>query len=141
MKKIIIVLLAIVLFAVPSFAFDYKDAGFTREGVFYVSNALIEQAGFGAPTLQSSVTGWGNDIEMTLNDKGYWVVSTGKKAFGAVLYCFQLGYSNMWLPHVLVDQGVFQPVERYNGGSENVIISNGDFGYNLVGKAVRKLPF
>jgi len=140
MKKMFIVLLAIALFAAPSFAFDSKDAGFTKEGVFYVSNALIEKAGFGAPTLQSSVTGWGTDLEMKLSGD-YWTISTGKKAFGVVAYCFQLGYSNMWLPHVMVDQGVYEPVERYNNGPKNQVIPNGNFGYNYVGKYVPKLPF
>ncbi len=142
MKNLFLFLIIVFMlsFANNVLAFDSKHAGFTSEGVFYVHNDLVKQAGYGAPTLQSSITGWGNDVVMELRGD-YWVVSTGKKAFGPVLYAFHLGYSNMWLPHVLVDMGVFEPVERYSGQPENQVVPNNNFGYNFAGRAVARAPF
>jgi len=148
MKKMAVLLAIVSLFltiASPVMAAaDSKHAGFTAEGVFYLSDEYVEKAGYGSPTLKADLTGW-VDKEMTLNDKGYWVVSVGKAANGVVAYCFQLGYSGMYIPHVLVDLGVMKSDQTYNPSKTvNQVVPHyvgGSIGYNIIGKAVAKAPY
>jgi len=150
MKKMMILLaISVLVFSSSAFAVvDSEQVGFTLEGVFYISDDLVEQAGYGTPTLKAALTGW-VDKAMTQkkgkNGKQYWVVSVGKKASGVIAYCFHLGYSQMYAPHVLVDLGVITPEDKFNPSKVGTQVVpqyvGGSIGYNFIGKAVAEAPF
>jgi hypothetical protein len=119
-------------------AVDPRKVGVTTKGVAYIADDWVKQTGGSSPAFVSGLTGWSNKKEMKLNASGYWEVATGRAVSSAIIFCFELDYSDKWIPHVLVDLGILAPARP---GTLNAAVDNSRGGYNFYMTPVPKAPW
>lgn len=117
--------------------FDKSKAGVTSSGIAFIADEWVKLSGYGQPAFLGGPTGW-QKKPMKLNTAGYWEVNIGKSVNGAILFCFEMDFADIYIPHLLVDSGKLSSAD---GITINSVVDNKKGGYNFYATPVAKAPW
>lgn len=130
LMAIVVVLCMAVIWTASGYAGDDFQApananyGVTEDGVFFISEELIKDAGGDAPKMLSGLNGLNWVPKRMELENGYYIYRYGKRVAGAE-FCFDIG-GGSYLPHALVGDS---RISHYK--------DNGQGGYNFRMKALK----
>lgn len=121
------------------------QVGITQTGVYFMSDSLLQKCNEtapGDPTLHSSLTGGWDRGNPMVKKGGFWIFESNRQIRSRQVFNVQIGFSNYWAAHLLVDIGVLEDNEKDQSvGPGCISVRNGVGGYNFHCTPIAKGPW